>query len=112
MTSFIKAKYSLISAICRWIEGCGAAYPFLVPVMIDAHHFASSKPHQRKHGLQPSAIRPEIENAYLRLRRAVRGIYDRLKANPLLHQIFMTSLPGNGSQILVRRRKLNSFARK
>src|SRR3954464_11960089 len=60
-------------------QGGGAADPFEVLVVVHAHHLAASHADQGHHGDHAPAFWPDVHNAHLGLRSAMRGLDDRSK---------------------------------
>ena len=68
-------------------ERSGGSNPLLIPVVVHAHHLSTPQSNQRKDCRQTPLIRPQIENANLRLSQSMRSLNHRHKVHPLLDEI-------------------------
>lgn len=101
--------FALSSSFFRAKSG-GGSHPFLIAVVIDAHHFAAAHADEADDRLKRTAIRPHIHDAHLRLREPVRCVDDRLEAHALLQQEVVTLVCGNCVELRIRGRELDAFA--
>src|SRR5580693_4538063 len=88
---------------------CRGAYPLLIFVVVDPHHFAASQAHQRERRGQPAGIGPEVENSDLGLGGPAGSFNGVLKAHPLLQQELFSLFAGNSLKLSLRGFKLNPF---
>src|SRR3954452_7345670 len=77
MTAWWRAATGSEYSEGRIDEGGGAADPLQILVVVHAHHLAAAHTDEGHHGHHSLAFRPDIHDAYLGLRSAVRSLDDR-----------------------------------
>ena len=65
-------------------EGCGAADPFLIAIVVDAHHESAPEADEGDGRLEGAAVGPEVHDADLCLGEAVWGLDGGLEGDSLL----------------------------
>src|SRR3954471_9006534 len=91
-------------------EGGGAADPFEILVVVHAHHLAASHADEGHHGCHALTFGPDVHDADLGLRFAVRRRDGRGKCNTLLQDVVVALGPRNCVELLVRRSEDDSGA--
>jgi hypothetical protein len=78
--------------------------------VVDTHHQSASEAHECDNRSEGCAIRPEIHDADLGLRGAVRGFDRGFEGDSLLEEVEVAVGSGDGVEVFVGWGELNSFA--
>ena len=78
--------------------------------MVNSHHLTPAEPDEREYWLEMAAIRPEIQDANLRLGETMWRFYHRFEVNPLLQEVFVALRFWDRNQLFLRWCELDSLS--
>src|SRR5580704_15340840 len=80
-------------------EGRRRPDPGLVAIMVDSHHLATTQTYQGDQWREVTPVRPNIQDANLRLRGSDRRVDDRFEGDALLEEVVRALAGRNGVEL-------------